>query len=265
MKSVSTATKNAIRRSDALVAIPFLLAEWNLNRYATTTVTNVPSDADEGDPEYFPIESIVEPLRPGQGIVKARVGEARISSSYMDNPDSTRYYVASDKDKYKYWCSPRLSGAGGAITGCAPTIEYGVSMGANKIVVALETASSIPTQYSIQVKRGGSWISVGDESNTSINADGRIELFYSTGGWGSVESDAFNFDTPTDSLSGIRIQVFNLDATGKYFYLIEMGLRKVKDLSGYLQSCSENFEISDRSLIAPFGKASSNQGTLYNL
>src|SRR5690348_2848508 len=108
MKAVASAVKNAIRSEHDVVAIPRLTVEWNFNRYVPTiNVDNTPAEQTDGfDIEAFPIESIILPNRPGAGILKARVGEARVADPYSKFTGQTRAirsYLGSVDDTYKYW------------------------------------------------------------------------------------------------------------------------------------------------------------------
>src|SRR5689334_3648166 len=99
MKSVPVALSTAIRSANDLQAIPRLIADWNMNRYYDTTVTNNPSEDIAGnDIEIFPITSIIGHLRPTKGINKARINQSTISD-YTDK-NRPRFYIASPDDIY---------------------------------------------------------------------------------------------------------------------------------------------------------------------
>src|SRR6478735_12372942 len=102
----SDTVKNFIRTSYNAVALPRLTVDWNWNRYTTPIADNIPAALDDSfDVETFPIESIIEPIRPTKGIAKARVNEGRVASKYAVY-DGPKFYVGDSKDVYKYWTSP---------------------------------------------------------------------------------------------------------------------------------------------------------------
>ncbi len=148
MKSVDAVVRTAIRTSHDVKAIPRLTAEWNMNRYSIPNVYNGIADWTryETDVDHFPIESIVEPIRPSKGINKARINQATISDGY-NSPSLPRYYVAGLEDKYKYWVSPNPSDGAGNIGNCNPTVIYDRQVKTNKIVVTVENSWATPTTW----------------------------------------------------------------------------------------------------------------------
>ena len=106
MQTTTFEVNKLLKEGLAVKALPQLIAEWNQNRYAgIQTVDSTPTEYDEGDPEYYPIESIADPIRPSsRGIVKARASIEGVVSEYTDRPGDKRYYLSSLDYEYKYWC-----------------------------------------------------------------------------------------------------------------------------------------------------------------
>ena len=160
------------------------MAEWNINRYTTPLVTNTPSEATEGyDPDLYPIESIVQPMRPKQGPVKARVGSAVITKR-STLPADPRYVLSSDTDAYKYWASPYLSatsitGAGYAITGVDVRVDYQRAVRINKLLVNFEEHICLPTTAKIyvQTSSGGAWTEA-ITGGVAVPTNGVLEIYY---------------------------------------------------------------------------------------
>lgn len=106
-------TKKLIREGLTVEAQPRLIAEFNHNRYSNPTAANTPSEDENAlDPDIFPIDSIVEPLRPRRGAVKATVDIVDAGPKYKPIPPATRFHIAEQEDVYKYWKSPVATGYG---------------------------------------------------------------------------------------------------------------------------------------------------------
>lgn len=294
MKSVDAAVRNAIRTAHDIKALPRLTAEWNMNRYTDViAVSNGIAnwEAEENDVDHFPIDSIIEPIRPSKGINKARVDYGTISDSYT-SPSMPRYYIASLEDKYKYWCSPYASDAGGNISGVAPQVLYGTagtSIKVNKIVVAVENSWASPSTWSIQTTtdHGASWQSA--SSSPAIGGDGRATLYWNGSGWSSSRPSTL---TQTTNINGVRVtvtrleggkgvdnsptyarmsparggQVVQTDGSSSYFSLIEISARLEMDLTTDLINVSDKFDAGEASQVTPVGTITSNvsQLTIWN-
>lgn len=286
MKSVPTVLSDAIRQDYVLQARPRLTADWNMNRYKTPTANNILDDEENGyDPDIYPISSIIEPIRPTKGIIKARVGEGAVSNDY--NVDSsTRYYIGGPDDIYKYWTSPHQSDGSGFISDCEPYVTYARAASVNKIVVKLENTIASPTNYKVQVQYspGGSWSTV--STNPTIRSDGQVIIYYNGIGWSSNKPSDL---TDTVTIYGIKFVVTRLGpgmdkngyvttdivngwlngTTGYYsfFNLIAIEGHLELDLSDRLISVSDEFDYSDTSQLYPVGTLTSNSGevTLDNL
>lgn len=267
MKITSGPVYDTFRKGEVVSTIPRLLAEWNFNRFVGTTVTNIIDEEQFGyDPDMFPIDSIVRAVRPGKGIVKARIDEARAIESYQDRPNGSRYFLVDDRDKYKYWCSPTPSGtgAGAALSDARPQVIYDRTLPANRIVVGLETTTAAPDAWTVQVRNGTTWSTVA--TNPVLDSEGRVELWLTTTGWQATPGNSRLLSTATAQLDGVRIEVTSLDTPNKYLNVIELSLRHEKYLTTYLEHFDETFDMSDRDTVAPMGKASANVAniTLFN-
>jgi hypothetical protein len=206
--------REAIRTQHELTALPKLIADWNMNRYFDTKVDNIPSeDINAYDAELFPIESIVEPIRPGKGINKALVGASMVADEYAD-PNDPRFYTASPTDRYKYWISPKPSNALGVISDIHPHVIYGHGDGddfeaadvqVNKIVIKIENTWASPVEHQVQVTYNGgtSWTTVGGY-DIPLDNDGQIILYWNGSGW--VRTKPADM-TALRSIQGIRLEV----------------------------------------------------------
>lgn len=282
MKNVDAAVRNAIRSAYDVTALPRLTAEWNMNRYYDTVVSNGIAnwEAVENDVDMFPIESIVEPIRPSKGINKARINYGTVSDGYH-SPAMPRFYIASLDDPYKYWISPTPSVGGGGINNVAPQVIYEKSLNVNKVVVGVENTWASPQTWSIQTTRdnGATWQTA--SSSPAIGADGRAVLYWNGAGWSSTRPS--NLDAVT-SINGVRVIVSRLtggrgindlpttartrfgmattSGEGSYFSLIEISARLELDLSDDLLSVGDTFDGGEANQVTPVGTITSNVARL---
>jgi hypothetical protein len=289
MKTVNAAVTNAIRSNYEVTALPRLIADWNMNRYVGTTVSNAPpEDTNGNDVEIFPLESIVSPLRPTKGINKARVNQGIVADDYI-TPDMPRYYTASVDDKYKYWQSPNLSDSSGNISGVWPTVIYDSNVDVNKIVVKLENSWATPIAFNVAVTTNGNTWSI-IATNPVIKNDGSITLYWNGTGWSSTKPAVL---TSMANIKGLRVNVtqlgggysragapttYRLPRTGggfqlvptsganAYFSLIEIAAHREVDLTDRLTDIDDTFDTSDVSQLYPIGSLTTNtaQVTLWN-
>lgn len=261
MQDVSVPLVQKLQRSVDVQSKARVIADWNYNRFINNvTVTNGSNPSSgEFDNELFPLSSIAEPDRPKRGIVKALVDEAYVVGPYQDSGASVRYVVASEDDLYKYWTSPGESAASAphAISTVDPTVVYGSTVMANKIVIGLENSYSSPSAYEVFVTTdGATWTSV--STNPTIGPEGTIELYHQ-------EDDTWT-TTPTrdypTSLKGVRLSVTEMDQGGVKFNLIELGLHREDDLSDYVVNYTVDSNMSETSFVTPIGRASSNEATV---
>lgn len=284
MKNLSI-VENAIRTSHEVFALPRLIADWNYNRYIDVTVDNIPSEDTDGfDIELFPIESIVEPVRPTKGAAKAILGQSLVADDY-NTLWRPRFYTASVDDKYKYWVSPELSDGSGNISKVAPHVIYSEPVEANKIVVNIENSWATPTSHTVQVTTDGGSTWTTAATNPAINDAGQIILYWNGTGWSSTRPADI---TSTRSINGVRYNVTKLGAgrnrngevvtytnngteystTGanSFFSLISLGAHLEMDLSDRIISVDDTFDYAESSQLYPVGTLTTNIAnvTLWN-
>lgn len=273
--------QNEIRTQHEVKALPRLIVDWNYNRYIDVTVDNVPSEDTDGfDIEFFPIESIAEPVRPTKGIAKAIVGQALVADDY-DTKWRARFYTASVTDKYKYWVSPSLSDGSGNITGVSPRVIYSQTVEANKIVLNIENSWATPAQHTVQITTDGGSTWTTAATNPIINAKGQIILYWNGTGWSSTRPADI---TATRAINGVRYNVtqlgagrngnneitnykingttYNTTGANSLFSLISMGAHLEMDLSDRLISVDDTFDAGDDSQLYPVGTITTNIGSV---
>ena len=270
---------SAIRYDSSVHALPKLKAEWNWNRYVGVEARNDPDEMDAGfDPDIFPIESIVEPIRPTKGINKAMVNYALIADDYQQ-ANTPRFYVASEDDKYKYWVSPFASSP---VSGANPQIVYERNVWVNKVVVTFENTWASPGEYVIQVTQtgGGNWANAA--VNPAIAANGRVTLWWNGAGWQTDEPADISQTVP---ISGIRVsctsltsgrdlnnnvtvarlsngQVVPTTGEGSLLSVIEMSARLVMDLTDRVINAGSVFDGGEADQVTPVGTITSNVGNV---
>lgn len=254
-----------IREHHTVHARPRLTAEFNYNRYAGPIASNTPAiNEDSQDPDLFPIESIVEGRRPGAGIITARVDEWIVDDDYEITNDTERYYIADESDVYKYWSGPDLANGSGNFpagsdiypTNINPQVVYNRDVKSNKIVIGFENTYASPVDYEIYVKNStsGGWVKVADsvDNSLTIDGDGRLILYYNGTSWGQTPS----FGSFT-AVSGIQLRVNSMSKPNSFFNLIEISARLQRDLTSYLMSVSDVFDLGEVSSLRPIGDATS--------
>jgi len=257
----------ALRESHEVYARPRVVAEFNHNLASKPTATNIQAVANDSDiePDLFPIESIVEGVRPTRGIVKALLGAVNSVPEYEAAPNAVRYYPVDPDDKYKYWISPVPTSSNnfpawnsnGYTTEVNPTVTYSQKVKTNKIVIGLENSVASPTAYDVYVQAvaGGTWTKVA--TNPTINAQGQIILYYNGSAWAGTK----NLDYHTE-LTGVQLRVKSMSKATIYFSLIEMALKLEKDLTPYVTEISDTFDIGELDVARPIGRISSNVGSV---
>jgi hypothetical protein len=263
MQTTTFEVNKLLKEGLAVQATPQLIAEWNHNRYAgIQTVDSTPSEYDEGDPEYYPIESIADPLRPSKrGIVKARASVEGVVSEYTDRPGDKRYYLAGLDDPYKYWCSPVRSSLIGGLNAFSMTVQpyiiYKTASWTNKLYFLFETSAAWPVTYDIDITTDGTtWTRVGGD--IIPDADGRVVLYrQANGSW----TQTTYLNNPM-KVKGVRLRINTISSVGKYFELIEMSARLEQDLTDTLISSDSQFDMGTTSFVTPLGSASSNTASL---
>ena len=263
MQTTTFEVNKLLKEGYAVKAVPQLIAEWNQNRYAgIQTVDSTPTEYDEGDPEYYPIESIAEPLRPStKGIVKARASVEGIVSEYTDRPGGKRYYLAGLDDVYKYWSSPVASTLIGGVNGFSKTVRpyiiYNTACWTNKLYFLFETSAAWPVDYDIDITVDGTnWTTV--SGDIIPDSDGRVVIYRQANGtWGTTV-----YRNNPLLIKGIRLKINTISALGKYLELIEMSARLEQDLTATLMTSTSSFTMGTTSFVTPLGAASSNTASI---
>jgi hypothetical protein len=263
MQTTTFEVNKLLKEGLAVKAVPQLIAEWNQNRYAgIQTIDSTPTEYDEGDPEYYPIESIIEPLRPSKrGIVKARASVEGIVSEYTDRPGDKRYYLSSVDDTYKYWSSPVPSTLIGGLNAFSKTVRpyvvYDNACWANKLYFLFETSAAWPVDYDIDITTDGTnWTTV--SGDIIPDSDGRVVVYRQANGtW----STTIYRENPV-LLKGVRLKINTISSLGKYLELIELSARLEQDLTSTLMSSDSSFDMGTPSFITPLGGSSSNTASL---
>lgn len=263
MQTTTFEVNKLLKEGIAVKAVPQLIAEWNQNRYAgIATVDNTPTEYDEGDPEYYPVESIADPLRPSKrGIVKARASIEGIVSEYTDRPGDKRYYISSIDDVYKYWSSPvastLISGNNGFTKTVRPYIVYDALCWTNKLYFLFETSAASPVDYDIDITTDGTnWTTV--SGDIAPDSNGRVVVYRQANGtW----STTVYRENPVQ-IKGVRLKVITISALNKYLELIEMSARLEQDLTATLISSDSSFDMGTTSFVTPLGGSSSNTASV---
>lgn len=262
MKSSSTALFNTLRRNYVIDPSLRVYAEWNWNRFATTTASN--DGAADLYPELFPIASIAESERPGRsGIAKIVDDNNYIPASSDWAPPRTRPHTADEEDMYKYWLSGKSNNVGlpdftyAFASVVRPGVVYGALKPFNKLVAVVENSYVNLGAFTVQVTTDGTtWTTVA--TNPTVDINGRVELYRQPNGtW----SSNFSVAEPV-MLKGVRLNITSLDEPNTHIGVIEVSARAIYDFSPFVQEASTSFEVSDYSLLAPLGVASSNTATI---
>lgn len=283
--TLTDAVKTALREEYNVTARPKLIVDWNLNRYHNPVATNTPSEDTDGfNIEVFPISSIVEPLRPTKGVIKALVGQAVVAAGYLE-PNQPRFYSANRADTYKYWTSPVPTNASGnfpnhtdGLTVARPRVTYDKAIQANKIVIKLENTWATPKDFGIHISPTtptGFGAAIGGGNNPVAN-DGTITLYYNGTAWVSTRPTTL----VTTSIRAIELRVasmgpgYRTNGTKMGYYkdniwygttgaksnlnVIAIEAHHEVDLSNRLVSVSDTFDFSEKSQLYPLGTITSN-------
>lgn len=261
MQTASPQLIQLLEEGLAINAKPRLIAEWNQNRYAgILSIDNDPSEQTlSADIELFPVDSLVEPLRPSKkGVAKARAESIGFLDVNTDESNPTRWYTSDVEDPYKYWSSPEPSRffAGSNIfdTPVSPRVVYQNLAWTNKINVLFETSAASPQGFSVWTTIDGTnWTQVWTSSGPDISYEGITLYHQENGTW----TEDVYMENPVQ-LKGLRVDVTTLDTENRYLDMIEMSLRLEIDLTDTLISSNSNFNMSSTSFITPLGQASSN-------
>jgi hypothetical protein len=144
-----------------------------------------------------------------------------------------------------------------------PQVTYDRVVNTNKIVIGLENSVHSPKRYSIHTQSAlnGPWTKVADHTNTTIDSDGRIILYRGSSAW--QQDRTLDYIVP---LTGVQMRVESMVQPSAYLQVIELAALLEKDLSDYLVTTSDQFDLGDSNVLSPIGKISSNTAsiTLFN-
>lgn len=267
MQSSTSFLQNALKQGEDLYPAIRAIAEWNHNRYTkVTTVDNYQYDEKTNgyDLDMYPIETIIEPVRPTAGLLKARAGEGAVVQGYSDTVRGYRTYTADPSSKYKYWTGPAQANttpySGGGYTlpePVRPHIIYESPVLTNKIYICIEDSWARPQKWDIQITTNGTtWTTIASDIVT--NDKGQVILYLQDdASWSSTlnRNNAIN-------IRGIKLVVNSMNRINSWFNLVELGARLEKDLSDRIIDFSVGNELGDTDFITPMGTISSNSGSI---
>ncbi|QWT29932.1 minor tail protein [Streptomyces phage TunaTartare] len=268
MQSASLFLQNALKQGENLTPAARVIAEWNHNRYTKVTTVDNYQYAEKTygyDLDMYPIETIINPVRPTAGLLKARAGEGAVVQGYSDTVAGYRTYTADPDSKYKYWTGPAQSNttpyAGGGYTlpePVRPHIIYENPVLTNKIYICVEDSWARPQKYDIQITTNGTtWTTVASDIVT--NSKGQVILYLQDAGttWSTTVARDFAM-----YIKGIKLVVNSMNRINSWFNLVELGARLEKDLSDRLIDYSIKNELGDVDFVTPMGTISSNTGSV---
>jgi hypothetical protein len=278
MKVASTALKNLLIQKDEIRAIPKLTVEWEHNRFSPFATPDDPitvTPAITADLEWgsvYDLDSVALPNRPRSGIAKTRFnenGQLVTAGKYRDVPQSSRYYFGGINDPYKYWSSQQVSqtvlssGAYLFQTPIVMTLLYSAGIVSNKIVVGFETSYAKPVSVTVEVTTNGTtWTNAG--SSLVVDPDGKCTIWRtSSTGWSETKTLINPITVATyTKIRGVRLTVYSMNKPASHLDVLQLGARLESDLSEFVEDYDRDFEVSERSLIAPLGGASSNTASV---
>lgn len=290
----STVVKDQLEQSYSVNCVPRLTVDWNLNRYFAPTADNVlPEATNAHNADVFPISSIVEPLRPTKGIVKAITGQGTVSAGYKV-AHQPRFYMGGKNSKYKYWVSPNTTDGSGVFplnaadsntTVVKPYIQYSQVVKSNKIVIKVENTWASPNVWRIKVQSAvaGAWNTI--STSPALANDGTVTLYYNGSTWVTTKPSTLVL---TD-IKGIRLEVDSLTAGRKtdgtvmtyktqaqtttttttnttgansFFSLIAIEAHREEDWTDRLISVDSQFDVGEKSQLYPIGTLTTNGSTI---
>lgn len=282
MKPATLAVRKILQESTEVRALPKCRVEFEHNRYSKIKevdaekklLVNVSPANNVNDNEWnsvFDANSITLPNRPGTGIAKARlISPIKLPSGIKDRPMPFRVYAASSEDVYRYWSHTSRSGSTPVATNdyslpdpVKLTIMYESKLIANKVVAGFETTYASPKSYNIQITEVANpaenqWRTIG--SNIIPDSKGQVTLWLKNDGSNGWDTTP-NY-TSMGWVHGVRLVVNSLTKGREHLDVIQLGARFERDISDLVIDYSKEFEISDRSFIAPLGAASANQASI---
>lgn len=282
MKNPSLQLLTAYQQGFALQSSIKVYAEWNLNRFIDSVVTdNGIAPADTEWDNLYPKKSVVAANRPDSGIVRSRMpiltgsftddranaAGLKLSPGFVDSKPGARYYLVSPDDAYTYWNSYKTTNGSSNAQGTfffpepqSLSVVYTSLVTVNKIVINLEISDGLPKNYAVQVTtNGSSWTTVAQ--NSPIDANGKLTVWFSDTWIAGNQPSNFTNNSKT-TIRGIKFIADGMTKQGAGLSIIEISGRWFQDLSDYIVSEDNSFEVSDTSNISPIGVASSNQASV---
>lgn len=264
MQPVSTQFTSAINTASSVYSLPKVIADFNMNISATVgTVANAGADIG-GDPDYFPISSIVQGNRPITGSPKAKIGQAKVTSPVNDV--GIHYNTSGKGMLYKYWSTNNVSAGSSssingttafAISGVSPYVIYASSVWCNKIQLGFDITFAKPKAFNVSITTDGTtWTSVA--SNQTISSSGQVILYLQNdSSWSETVNDANQL-----SIKGVRVDILGMNIASVNCNVIEISARLEKDLSADIVDMQVTKSIGNPSLSQPFGLVSANEFSL---
>jgi hypothetical protein len=228
-----------------------------------------PSSRPNPYKKLFPVDSIIKPFRPVASGIKyfilekpvANGGPTEIQKNTFSNYRSVSYpenqpriYYPGESTYYKYWVTPKDTGANITINYLTNLTQYAIT---NKIVLKFESTHSLPSTYTIKiVKSNNTEETVANALTTPAN--GLVELYYNGSLWSAVApSEPQSFADPI-TIKSITVTTPSA-GSGKIIGVTEVSARWIKDISPDVVS----FEISKESSssseeLLPVGKITAN-------
>lgn len=231
--------------------------EWNINRYANdVVVTN--GTAVESDPDLFPLDSIVNPNRGLSGVRILKTGDV-LSLAQTDEAlgSAVHSLLANPYMKYKYWISSTKSSPTSpfAITGVNPQVMYDTAWAANNLRVVFEISTAKPSALTIETTSNGTtWTTVA--VNPTIGTDGVLSLYHNGSAWTTNKSELVYTNLP--NIRGIRVNVTRMNKGNSFCEVIEIGARRIADVSDRVKDFSVNMEANEVDIFKPIGAITAN-------
>ena len=282
------AIKTALDTKHNLQPSQKVVLEWNYNSSAGITgmgVDDVPLyqwDSTENnlkvietstkyDKYYeslYPLTSVCSFVRPGEyaihnsqyvgGIVKAVFGNSNSGVADYKHTNSKRNYFISKDDGYKYWANIRKTSSTAANK--SVYINYDRQVKVNKLVVKFETAHCHPTSYRLFLEINGSWSQA--YTSTTPLTNGGLLLYYNGTSWTTTKHTNPSIDANTVTITGIKVQVLNVNVGYAPLEIIEISPRLEVDISSEVINWEVQKTMFEDVDALPVGRVSSNSASV---
>jgi len=193
--------------------------------------------------------TVVEGIYDGPAFNGNTVGTSQINHAWTGTPSASTS-IRTD--------ALAFGPLNGASSSANPQVTYDRLVRTNKILVGLETSLNYPVIYEVSIKEtmNGSWIKVADQDSAIIDADGRIALYYNGTSWTPTKTLAYN-----KQIAGIQFKAVKMNLSG-FLNVIEIAAILEMDLTDYLTTVTDQFDLGDSNVLSPIGKISSNTATV---